>query len=75
MTAHAAQLEHSMIVMRMCSSVSGLPDVWGFQPDAAEGTSANSGCYHSTMVDYSRAGRAGSAGSAGRNLNVCGRLW
>ena len=39
------------------------------------GTSAKSGCYHSTMVDYSRAGRAGSAGSAGRNLNVCGRLW
>ena len=38
-------------------------------------TSANSGCYHSTMVDYSRAGRAGSAGSAGRNLNVCGSLW
>ena len=43
--------------------------------DSCERASANSGSYHSTMVDYSRAGRAGSAGSAGRNLNVCGSLW
>ena len=43
--------------------------------DGRRHPSANSGCYHSTMVDYSRAGRAGSAGSAGRNLNVSGSLW
>ena len=35
-------------------------------------SSANSGCYHSTVVDYGSAGSAGNAGSAGRDLYV---LW